>query len=192
MPAASRRNQMNDRFTEPPKALVPESDLPARYQTPWRPTFVAQAREHSRPGMTTLDVAGCRVPTLPPEFRPANSTYIGLDPDAEDLANGDYDIRVRAGASDPQRDLVGHIDLIISWNVLEHVPDMPSPITCFHTYLRLGGVLLARLAGRWAFFEVASRLMPHRVRMRLLACLIGATPDKPFSDPLPQLHGAWF
>jgi SAM-dependent methyltransferase len=162
------------------RRLVPETELPARYQTPWRPAFVAQALEHCHPDMTILDVGGGAAPTLPPEARPARSTYIGLDPDSVDLAKGDYDVRILASASDAQPELVASVDLILSWNVLEHVPDMASAVARFHSYLKPGGVLLARFAGRWAVFAVASRLMPHTLRVRLLSRLIGSPPDNHF------------
>jgi SAM-dependent methyltransferase len=171
---------MSHAHTARARRLVPETELPARYQEPWRPTFVAQALAHCRPEMTILDVGGGDAPTLPREVRPARSTYLGLDPDGEDLANGDYDVRILAGASELQPDLAGTVDLILSWNVLEHVPDMPSALARFHSYLKPGGVLLAHFAGRWAVFAIASRLMPHALRVRLLSRLIVASPDNHF------------
>jgi SAM-dependent methyltransferase len=163
-----------------PRDLVPETELPDRYQTQWRATFVAQALEHCRPGMTILDAGGGDAPTLPPEIRPPDTTYIGLDPDSNDLSRGHYDVRLLAGASDRQPDLVDRVDLILSWNVLEHVPDMPSALACFHAYLKPGGVLLARFAGRWAVFAIASRLMPHRLRVGLVSRLIGSPAEEHF------------
>lgn len=171
---------MTDTHTSWTRQLVPETELPERYQTPWRPAFVAQAQQHCRPGITILDVGGGGSPTLHPGARPARSTYIGLDPNADDLATGDYDLRLPAGASDLQPELLGSVDLILSWNVLEHVPDLPNAVARFRSYLKPGGVLLARFAGRWAFFAVASRAMPHALRVRLLARLIGASPDDHF------------
>lgn len=176
-----RRPQTYERpHTGRAKRLVPETELPARYQTAWRPAFVAQALEHCHPEMTILDVGGGKAPTLPPEVRPARSTYIGLDPDSDDLAKGNYDVRLLAAASDAQPKLVGSVDLILSWNVLEHVPYMPSALARFHSYLKPGGALLARFAGRWAVFAIASRFMPHRLRVQLLSRLIGSSPDDHF------------
>jgi SAM-dependent methyltransferase len=171
---------MSDAHTGRRRRLVPETELPARYQEPWRPLFVAHALAHCHPDMTIVDVGGGGAPTLPREARPARSTYIGLDPDSDDLAVGDYDVRILAGASESQPGLVGSVDLILSWNVLEHVPDMPSALERFHSYLKPGGVLLSRFAGRWAVFAVASRLMPHRLRVQLLSRLIGSPPDSHF------------
>jgi SAM-dependent methyltransferase len=162
------------------RRLVPETELPARYQTPWRPTFVEQARAQCRANMTILDVGGGDEPTLPRELRPVRTTYIGLDPDPADLAKGDYDIRILAGASDLQPELVDGVDLILSWNVLEHVPNMASALSRFRSYLKPGGTLLARFAGRWAVFAVGSRLMPHTLRVQLLWRLIGSPPDNHF------------
>jgi SAM-dependent methyltransferase len=152
---------MSDVHTGRTRRLVPETDLPARYQMPWRPAFVAQALEYCQPDMTVLDVGGGEAPTLPSEARPVRCTYIGA-------------------AEDPQPSLVGRVDLILSWNVLEHISDMSVALARFHSYLRPGGVLLAQFAGRWAVFAIASRLMPHKLRVQLLWHLIGSPPDKHF------------
>jgi SAM-dependent methyltransferase len=171
---------MSHTSTGRPKRLVPESELPDRYQVPWRPSFVAQALEDCQPEMTILDVGGGDAPTLSPEDRPADSTYIGLDPDSGDLAKGDYDIRILAGAADLQPELVGAVDLILSWNVLEHVPDMELALDRFHSYLKPGGVLLSRFAARRAVFAVGSRLLPHRVRVALLSRVLGSPEEDHF------------
>jgi SAM-dependent methyltransferase len=159
---------------------VPESELPDRYQTPWRQGFVSQAVEQCRSGMTILDMGGGSRPTLPPQLRPDGSRYIGLDPDSHDLAAGEYDDRISAGASDFQPSLVANVDLILSWNALEHVPDMSTALQNAHAYLRPRGVFLARFAGKWAAFAVASRLMPHALRVQVLSRLIGAREEDHF------------
>jgi hypothetical protein len=128
--------QMSDAHTRRARRLVPETDLPARYQTPWRPAFVAQALEHCRPEMTILDVGGGDAPALPTHAQPASSTYIGLDPGSSNLAKGAYDVRIIAVASEAQPRLVGGVDLLLSWNVLEHVQDMPTALARFHSYLK--------------------------------------------------------
>ena len=165
---------------KPGRRLVPHSELPDRYQTPWRVGFVAEALELCRPGMTILDIGGGAAPTLPPEVRPADGTYIGLDPDKADLDHGDYDAHIVASAADLQPSLVGTVDLILSWNVLEHVPEMPAALAAFHAYLKPGGVLLSRFAGRWAVFAIGSRLMPHTLRVKLLSRLMGEPPEAHF------------
>lgn len=159
---------------------VLESELPSRYATGWRPAFVDRALGHCRPEMTILDVGGGARPTLPREVRPASTRYIGLDPDERDLASGDYDERILGSAATVQAALVGNVDVIVSWNVLEHVPDLKAALACFHSYLRPGGVLLAHFSGRWALFAIGARLMPHPVRVRLMVRLIGATADDHF------------
>ena len=166
------------------RRLVPETELPARYQVPWRSAFVARALDHCRPGMTIVDLGGGDSPTLPPGVRPASTTYIGLDPDAGDLGRGHYDRRIVAGASDWQPDLAGTVDLIVAWNVLEHVPDMTSAMACLHAYLKPGGVFLARCAGRWAVFAIASRMIPHGLRLQMLSRLI----DEPAEDHFPTCY----
>jgi SAM-dependent methyltransferase len=160
--------------------LVPQEELPDRYQTSWRPAFVAQALQDCRPGTTVLDVGGGASPTLPSDQRPTGTTYIGLDPDRVNLARGDYDIRIVAGASELQPSLIGSVDLIVSWNVFEHIPQIPEALVCFHAYLKLGGILLSRFAGRWAAFAIGSRVMPHSLRVYLLSHLIGETPGEHF------------
>ena len=162
------------------RPLVPESDLPSRYQVPWRPSFVGQVLEHCSPGITILDVGGGAKPTLPREVRPPGCTYIGLDPDAVNLTKGDYDERFATSAADLCGDLVDRAHLVVSWNALEHVSAMPTALECFHAYLKPRGVLLARLSGRWSTFAIASRVLPHRLRVRLMTQLIGARADDHF------------
>ncbi len=161
--------------------LVPAPELPDRYQEPWRTAFVADALDRCWPGMTILDVGGGAMPTLPAHVRPTSTTYIGLDPSARDLERGDYDLRLIAGASDLQTGLVGTVDLILSWMVFEHIPDMTTAFTCFHAYLKPGGCLMARFAGRWAFFAVAGRLIPYSLRLTLLSRLL----SQPAADHFP-------
>ena len=171
---------MTEASSSPRRRLVPESELPPRYQDPWRPGFVVEVLVHCPPGVTILDVGGGDAPTLPRDARPDDATYIGLDPDSDDLAAGDYDRRILASATDLQEDLVGNVDLVVSWNVLEHVTDMPIALARFRDYLKPGGVFLSRFAGRWAVFAVASRAMPHRLRVQLLSRLIGSAEEDHF------------
>lgn len=162
------------------RQLVPESVLPARYQTPWRPGFEDEAAAKAPAGGVILDVGGGDRPTIPPGRRPPECHYVGLDPDVRSLAAGEYDERIEDGAETTASHLIGQVDLIVSFNAFEHVPNMTAAIDSFYELLRPGGTLLARFAGRWAFFAVASRMMPHRARTRLLSKLIHSDEDDHF------------
>lgn len=179
--------------------LVPESELPARYQAPWRPGFVSEALKCVPETGIILDVGGGARPTLTPVDRPPACRYIGLDPDRNELEQGAYDEIVISGASDPLVHLSGQVDLILSWDTLEHVPDMRAALTNFHDLLKPGGILLARFSGRWALFAIAARLMPHMLRTWLLASLIGSNEDNHFpthydrstSRQFHKMLGSW-
>lgn len=166
--------------------LVPETALPARYQTPWKGDFVSEALQYVSPGALVLDVGGGARATLDPVARPEGCRYIGLDPDRNGLGVGQYDERIHGSIEDSHPELVGTVDLIISMNTLEHIPNMCTAVTRLHELLKPDGVLLAQFAGRWAFFAVASRLMPHQVRTRLLASLIDGNEEDHFPTVYDQ------
>jgi SAM-dependent methyltransferase len=100
--------------------------------------------------------------------------YAGLDISAEELAlapPGSYDEKIVSAAEQRVSDLVGRFDLIVSWGVLEHIRDLPPAATNFRAYLKPGGTFVAFLAGRYAAFAVANRMIPWWLGRRLVARL---------------------
>jgi SAM-dependent methyltransferase len=145
-----------------------------RYATYWGTEFWEEVNSTLAGGRAVLDVGSGRRPTIAPEDRPAEVEYVGLDISAEELAlapDGAYDETVAADAKDLVQDLVGRFDLILSWQVLEHVQDLPRAATNFHGYARPGGTFVAMLSGRHAAYAVANRVLPADLARRFVARL---------------------
>jgi SAM-dependent methyltransferase len=140
--------------------------LPPRYSQPWLLPFERNIELRLRPGMSVLDIGGGRRPAVPPERRPAAVTYVGLDPDGQEFeaaVPGSYDREFVARAEDRIPELESSIDLIVSWQVFEHVTSMSSVLSNSYDYLKPGGSLISFFSGRWSVFGVVNRLVPHRL-----------------------------
>ncbi len=141
-------------------------DLPARYQGIWRAPFLERVESLVRPGMSILDVGAGRHPTIPPDRRPPGAQYVGLDVSAAELAMAGtdaYDETWVADVTQRVSELEGRFDLVISWQVLEHVRPLDAAFDNVHTYLRPGGTFIGQFSGAWSYFALANRLIPHRV-----------------------------
>ncbi len=145
--------------------------FPQRYRDPWLERVVVMVGDRVRSGDCVLDVGGSERPTLPPALRPAGVRYVGLDPDAA-LARGAYDERITGFVDVYDESLADRFDVIVSWNTLEHVADVPAAFCNMRRYLKPGGCLVTMFSGRWALFAIASRHMPHRVRVLLMERLL--------------------
>jgi SAM-dependent methyltransferase len=151
------------------------TSLPARYEQAWGTEFRSLVHRALRPGASVLDIGAGRQPTIPPEQRPAGSFYVGLDLSGHELRAapaGSYDELVVADAQIPMPDLLNRFDLIISWQVLEHIRDLPRAIEVFQSYAKVGGSFVACLSGRNAVFALANRILPASVSSRLVALLM--------------------
>lgn len=156
-------------------AIVTEADspvaLPERYAEPWRDRFYASITPRLSAGMSILDVGSGRNPSLVKAERPERALYAGLDLSAEELAAagpGAYDESIVADATAVQPALAGRFDLVLSWQVLEHVKPLPQAMDNFHLYLKPGGVLVALFSGSWSAFGIANRVLPDRVGSELV------------------------
>lgn len=119
-----------------------KGELPARYHTRWQDPFEDGIRARLREGMTLLDVGSGRNPTLAVGERPPNTTYLGLDVSGDELERagpGAYDEVVVADAAKCVPQLVGRVDLVVSWQVLEHVKPLGIALDHLHSYLKPGG-----------------------------------------------------
>jgi SAM-dependent methyltransferase len=148
--------------------------LPPRYDTRWGTEFWSFVREATAPGVSILDLGGGRQPTLAPGERPPGARYVGLDISASELLAappGSYDETFAAPIEDAVPGLTGSFDLIVSWQVLEHVDDMDRTAAVLHDYLRPGGRFVACLSGRNAVYAVANRLLPAGLSGRIVAHL---------------------
>jgi SAM-dependent methyltransferase len=94
-----------------------------------------------------------------------------------------------ADASDRLDALRGRFDLIVSWQVLEHVRRLDAVVENCRTYLRPGGAVVALFSGTFAFFAVAGRLVPHRIAKAAMGRLLGRDPRSVFPA---HYHHTWY
>jgi SAM-dependent methyltransferase len=137
--------------------------LPPRYFAPWKDPFEREIAKRLRSGMTILDIGGGRHPTLPPADRPDDTTYVGLDlsRDEFEAASDDaYDRTIVADAATPIPELAGSVDLVVSWQVFEHLRPLADVLTNTHQYLNPGGALVSFFSGRWSVFALLNKLLP--------------------------------
>lgn len=168
----------------PPEELedVRAGRLPARYGYRMQDVFLERLRPLLLPGVTILDLGGGRSPTLSPEARPPGCQYLGLDISATELAAagpGAYDSTYAHDIMEPLGE-VREVDVIISWQVLEHVRSLSRALCNLHAMLRPGGTLLAQLSGSFAAFAVAARFMPHGLRVKMMARHLGHAEELKF------------
>jgi len=155
-----------------------------------------------RPNMAILDVGSGRRPALTSADRPVGSRYVGLDLSAAELRRapaGAYDEHVVADIGEPIAELRDGFDLIVSWQVLEHVRDMQRALDHARSYLRPSGRFVALLSGRYSVFGTLNTLMPAGLGVWLLRCLLRRDPESVFpayydrcsGSELGHLMAAW-
>ncbi len=181
--------------------LVESGRLPDRYARPMQEEFFARARLLLVPDAQILDVGAGRYPTIGPSDRPRGCQYVGLDIEAEEIAAAGedaYDESVVGDITTPlNRD--GEFDLVLSWQVLEHVSPIAGAFENLRATLRPGGTMLAQLTGSNAAFALIGRLMPHAVRARIATRLLGHKEEEKFPtrydrssySALQQSLGEW-
>lgn len=158
-------------------------ELPERYAEPWGRPFFAEARRALTPGACILDVGAGRHPTLPANARPAGGTYVGLDISAAELraaGAGAYDEIVAADVGQPRPEFAERFDLVLSWQVLEHVDSMQRALATMHTYLKPGGIMVAQVSGSFAVFALLARVIPYSLSNRLMQRLLGTAAEDKF------------
>ena len=162
--------------------LVKSGRLPDRYARPMQDEFYERARPLLVPDVQILDVGAGRYPTIGPSDRPPGCHYVGLDIEAEEIeAAGPaaYDEGVVGDITAPiNRD--GEFDLVLSWQVLEHVSPLADALENLRVSLRPGGTLIAQLTGSNAAFAVIGRLMPHRVKLWIATRVLGHREEEKF------------
>lgn len=115
--------------------------------------------------------------------RPPGCVYVGLDLSAHELARapaGSYDETVVSDVTARQPHLRDSFDLIVSWQVLEHVRPLDATLDALRSYLRPGGHLVAFLSGRFSVFGVANLILPTRAGARIVAALMRRDADTVF------------
>ena len=165
------------------RARVAKGQLPLRYAEPWAQPFFAYALPALRPGARILDVGSGRRPTFPRAVLPPKSYYVGLDVDEAELRAAPpraYDEVVVANVSDATDAIPKQFDLIVSWQVFEHVHSLADTITNLYRALCPDGRLVFMVSGRYALFAVLGRFVSHGVRVGAMAKLLGADPAAKF------------
>jgi SAM-dependent methyltransferase len=140
--------------------------LPERYTQSWREPFDARVVPSLTPGVCILDVGSGRRPTIPPEQRPARCHYVGLALSRKELTKapaGSYDEVWESDVARRVPKLKGRFDLVVSWQVLEHVKPLDVAMENLRAYLRPGGRLVALLSGTFSAFGLINQVVPQRL-----------------------------
>lgn len=158
-------------------------ELPDRYAEHWPRLFFELARPALSPDMSILDVGGGRMPTYPLERRPPGTQYVGWDVDRSELeAAGPaaYDEVLVGDIGELVPELRNRFDLIVSWQVLEHVESMQCTLDSMHAYLKPGGRMVSMLSGKFAAFALLTRFIPYSVSGQLMKSLLASDPERKF------------
>ena len=151
--------------------------LPERYVvSEWADDFKQRVTRELRSGVEVLDVGAGRTPTIAVEDRPSSSTYVGLDLSATELQlapAGSYDRIVTADVTDFQADLEERFDLVVCFQVLEHVKPLAAAFDNMRRYLRPGGHLVAQFSGTFSLFGLANRAVPQWAIQKLVDAILG-------------------
>ena len=162
--------------------LVEAGLLPERYGRQMQDEFFARVQPLLVPDVTILDVGAGRHPTIAAADRPPGCRYVGLDIEPEEIeaAGRDaYDEAIVGDVTAPlNRD--GEFDLVLSWQVLEHVSPLAGAFANLRDSLRPGGTMIAQLTGSNAAFAVFGRLLPHRVKVWVATRLLGHREEEKF------------
>lgn len=159
------------------RAEVCAGRLPLRYGEQWQAPFLERVTALLRPQVRVLDVGSGARPAVPPDQRPESCYYVGMDisaseleragPDAyDDIAVGDVCTAIPSWAEE--------FDIVLSWQVLEHVSSMRAALENQRAALVPGGRMIAMLSGTWAIYALAARVIPHRISTMLQTRLLGA------------------
>lgn len=171
------------------RAEVAAGRLPPRYGEAWQAAFLDRVAASLRPGVRILDVGSGARPTVPVDQRPEGCRYVGMDVSAHELERapaGAYDDVVVGDICRPLPAGLGPFDLVMSWQVLEHVPSLPDALATQKAVLAPGGRMLAMVSGAWAFYALAARVIPYRLSTVLQERLLGADPADKFPTRYDQ------
>jgi len=180
--AAQRRRRLVQRM----RPANPAPRLPPRYEQDWVGQFEALFAPDLIERVSILDVGSGRRPALPPSRRPAGCRYVGLDVSRAELdaaPSGAYDEVVVGDIAKGVPALDDRFDLVISWQVLEHVKPVHAALENIRSYLRPGGHFVAVLSGRFALFSLLGRMLPDSVGAWAMQRLLDREPDTVFPAP---------
>jgi SAM-dependent methyltransferase len=110
-------------------------------------------------------------------------SYVGLDVVRSELDTapaGSYGEKIATDVTLRVPELEGRFDLIVSWQVLEHVSSVPDALDNFRVYLRPGGIAVISLSGRYSLFGIMNMLIPQRLGVQLVARVMRRDPETVF------------
>ena len=169
-------------------ALVPRY-LPARYHRPvWHlgEQFDEVMLAAVRAGMRILDLGSGRGPALGPKDRPTGTVYAGLDLSMKELQAapaGSYDEMHEANATQRTPQLEERFDLIVSFQVFEHVKPLDAAFENMRAYLKPGGRAIVQMSATWSVFGLINQLIPQRLSVWLLRKATGRSKESVFPAP---------
>jgi SAM-dependent methyltransferase len=144
--------------------------------------------------MAVLDAGAGRAPSIPPDRRPRGWRYAGLDLSLAELQQapgGSYDEIWQGDLRDRQPELAERFDLVLSWQVLEHVKPLEAAFENLRAYLRPGGTLVAQFSGAFSIFGLINRAIPAQAGVWAMERLLNRDPETVFPAHYDRCwHGA--
>jgi SAM-dependent methyltransferase len=134
-------------------------------------------------GIKILDLGSGRTPAVSRDRLPEDAMYAGLDVSQTELKRapeGAYDEIYVADINTRLPELEGKFDLIVSWQVLEHVKSLDSALLNVYTYLKPGGCFVAQFSGTFSIFGLINRIVPQQVGVSLMRVLLKRNPETVF------------
>ena len=142
-------------------------------------------------GLNVYEAGGGSTSFLPTQvLRRSHVTVVDID--EEQLRNNGYAQQRILGDIQTHRFAQSSFDLVICYNVIEHLPDVEAALTGFFHALKPGGLLLIAAPNPRSLSGVVTKYTPHwfhvwyyrHVRGRKLAGLPGQAPFPTFFHPL--------
>lgn len=164
-PMSSLRQGLQSAVSAPvtPVADQPQSllDLPeGEARESLRAVHAVLSRVLDQPALAIYEAGGGSTSFLPPSLlRRADVTVVDIDRDQ--LANNDYAQHKILGDIQTHRFPRDCFDLVICYNVIEHLPDVEAALRRFCESLRRGGVILIGAPNPASLSGVVTKYSPH-------------------------------
>ncbi|MCA1690686.1 MAG: class I SAM-dependent methyltransferase [Actinobacteria bacterium] len=159
--------------------------VPARYGdgAAFRAGFDEALAKVLAPHQAVLDVGSGRTPTIPLGVRLPGCRYVGLDISHGELERapaGSYDEMIVTDTVEYVPTLEEQFDVVVSFQVLEHVRPLDQAFDNLRRYLRPGGQLVAQMSGTFSIFGLLNRVIPQDAALWLLRRFLHRDPETVF------------